>query len=311
MPKRPTENWRNWQRKMNNSNSFLHEPVLVKEVVEALHIKKTGCYIDATLGAAGHAIRVVKAGGKLLGIEADPNMLKIARKNLEETCSGFFFETRLGNFKDIDKIAKESGFTKVNGIFFDLGISRLHYKVWPRGFSFSDKTADLDMRLDAKSQNTTAADLLKVLRKDQLTALFAPITGKGKAQKLAQKIILVRQEKEIKKVADLLEIVGQQKRGRTHPATEIFLSLRIAVNSELENLKEALPKAFSLLEKEGKLLVISFHSLEDALVKSFFREMADQKKAKIVNKKPIIPSAGEVGLNPSARSAKLRVLEKI
>jgi len=282
-----------------------HKSVLLQEAIEGLHIKKKGRrYIDATLGVGGHAAQIISAGGQVLGIEADPEMLALAKKNVRG-------RLELGNFRDISEIAARAGFGEVDGIIFDLGISSLHYKEFARGFSFAQSDAPLDMRLNKESQNVSAADLLKILREDQLINLFESVMGGYKARKLAQKIVLVRQRKEIKKVGDLLAIVGEKRKSRTHPATEVFLALRIAVNSELENLKEALPKAFFLLRGGGRLVIITFHSLEDALVKSFFREMAKTEKAKIITKKPIVPSAAEVTQNPSARSAKLRIIEKI
>ncbi len=282
-----------------------HKSVLLHEVIEALHIKKKGCrYIDATVGTGGHAAEIIRAGGEVLGIEVDPEMLALAKKNVQG-------RLELGNFREIDQIAIRAGFREVDAILFDLGISSLHYKEFARGFSFAQSDAPLDMRLNKKKQNINAADLLKVLREEQLVNLFEPVMGRYKAKSIARKIVLVRQRKEIKKVGDLLAIVGEKRKNRAHPATEVFLALRIAVNSELENLKEALPKAFFLLQRGGRLVIITFHSLEDALVKSFFREMAKMGKAKIITKKPIVSSAAEVAQNPSARSAKLRVIEKI
>lgn len=296
---------KNW-RELPKKKAVKHQPVLLKEALEALRVGKDKTFLDATLGAGGHAREIIKAGGKLLAIDADPEMLAAAEDNLGEGN----FVLKEGNFKDLARIASEAGFKKFDGILFDLGISMIHYKGVTRGFSFAQKQAPLDMRLNPETQSVTAADLLMGLREDQLTDLFLSITGKVKAKSLANKIVKVRERKPIRTVADLLAFVGEKKTRRTHPATEVFLALRIAVNSELENLKEALPKAFSLLKKGGRLVVISFHSEEDALVKNFFKNLAQKGEVKIVTKKPILPSAAETEENPSARSAKLRILEK-
>jgi 16S rRNA (cytosine1402-N4)-methyltransferase len=287
-----------------------HEPVMVHEVIERLHIKKGGKYIDATVGAGGHAAEILKKGGELLGLEADPEMLEIAKKNLKSACPGFFCKLQHGNFRDLDQIAQEEDFSEVDGIVFDLGISTLHYKKLERGFSFAQRQEPLDMRLDPERQSVTAANLLNGLRKEQLTQVFAPVLGDWPARKLAQKIVVARDKKPLEKVGHFLEIIGSQ-RGKLHPATKAFLAVRMAVNSELPNLKEALPKAFAILGSKGRLVIITFNSLEDALVKSFFREMAGGNQAKLVTKKPILPGVREIENNPSARSAKLRVLEKI
>lgn len=280
-----------------------HEPVMVHEIIKALHIKNKGRYIDATLGAGGHAVEIVKKGGQLLGIEADPEMLEIAKKKV-------LGKVILGNFRDIDQIAQGEGFAKVDGIIFDLGVSTLHYKKLKRGFSFLGESEPLDMRLNPKEQSVTAANLLNGLRREQLTQVFAPVLGDWPARQLTRKIVTARARKPLEKVSDFLVVIGEHK-GARHPATKAFLALRMAVNSELPNLKEALPKAFALLESGGRLAIITFHSLEDALVKSFFREMASLGRAKMINKKPVLPRLTEIGDNPSARSAKLRVLEKI
>ncbi len=300
-----------------------HEPVLTREVLKFLgldvHLKKEARFIDATLGTAGHTLAMVKAGGRVLGIDADKKILAIARKRLEDACPALnqeiqsSFKLINGNFKNIDRIAKEENFEKVDGILFDLGVSNLHLKSETRGFSFESGSAKLDMRIDSESQAVTAADLLNGLRKDQLIDLFSQVMIEPIARGLAKQIILAREESSIDKTADFLEIVEKAKinGGKLHPATLPFLALRIAVNSELENLKEALPKAFDLLDQKGRLVIISFHSGEDALVKKFFKEKQKEGLAKILTKKPITPSGEEATENPRARSAKLRCLEKI
>ena len=292
--------------------SNLHESVLVREVIEALHINKARKYIDATLGNGGHSLEIVKEGGHVLGIDADPRMVEISRERLIK--EGFPQENWKivnGNFTEIEGIAKENGWNDVNGILFDLGVTNLHLKDLERGFSFENPEATLDMRVNQESQGVKACDLLNVLREDQLRDLFEVTMEKGSAKWITGRVIQARSEKQISTVGDMLEIVSGLRTGKTglNEATLPFLALRIAVNSELDNLKEVLPKAYKLLGKGGRLVVISFHSGEDEIVKDFFKEM-EKEGSKIITFKPVGASEEELGKNRRARSAKMRVLEK-
>lgn len=291
---------------------------MVREVIKFLgldktHFKKQTRFIDATLGNGGHTLEIVKKGGEVLGIEADPEMLKIARNRLNEACPGFeekqSFKLIQGNFKDIDKIAKDNDFLNVSGVIFDLGVTNLHLTGETRGFSFRDLESKLDMRLDPNSQGVSAYELINLLREDQLTQLFVRVMRFSDAKKLATRIVETRAQQKIETVKDFLECLrGISKKEDLHYATLPFLALRIAVNSEIENLKEALPKAHELLESGGKLIVISFHSLEDDLVKAFFN--SKRNEAEILTENYLKPSLLEVEKNPRARSARLRVLLK-
>jgi len=264
-----------------------HEPVLIDEVIDLLHIKNQALYIDATLGAGGYTKAICEKGGKVLAIDTDKKMIEIAKKNLEGLDG---FEIVHGNFRNIAQIAKDNGNSEVSGIVFDLGVSSVHFLGDDRGFSFQDKESDLDMRLDPLSQGVKANDLLNSLREDQLSSILG--------RNLAKKVVEKRLSKPFEKVGDLVELIGEKRTGRIHPATEAFMALRIAVNNELENLKEALPQAYSLLKTGGKLIVVTFHSGEDRIVKEF-------KKSEVV-----VPSREEIVRNPKARSAKLRCIEK-
>jgi 16S rRNA (cytosine1402-N4)-methyltransferase len=294
---------------MNNNN--YHESVLVSEAVEALHIEKKFNYIDATVGNGGHALEILKAGGNVLGIDLDPGMLAIAGKRLSTEVANGTCKLVNGNFTDIDKIAEKYNWKPVCGILFDLGVTNLHLKDMERGFSFENPEADLDMRIDPNNQGVKAADLLNVLREDQLKSLFEVTLEPGAAKWISGRVIHARAVKPIATVGDALEICEGLKTGKSglNEATLPFLALRIAVNSELSNLEEVLPKAFNLLEKGGRLAVISFHSGEDALVKDFFKKMRDGG-AEIITFKPILAGEEEVNVNRRARSAKLRVLQK-
>ncbi|TEU01825.1 16S rRNA (cytosine(1402)-N(4))-methyltransferase RsmH [Candidatus Woesebacteria bacterium] len=292
----------------------IHEPVMVHEVLEFFNLaplKEQAHVIDATVGSGGHAIEMIGAGAEVLGIDADAEMLEVAKKRLEKACPTMYRLVH-GNFRNIARIARDNEFTKVDGILFDLGVASQHFASTSRGFSFSEKSAPLDMRLDVKTQAVTAANLLNLLPENQLQKLFGATMTNQKASKLTRTISLARNLKPIKKVGDFLEIADRlpKTKSRLHPATLPFLALRMAVNSELENLEEALPKAFKLLKIKGRLVIISFHSGEDAIVKHFFRKLEKQGKAQVLTKKPVLPSEEEVKKNIRARSAKLRVLER-
>jgi len=302
----------------------IHEPVLLGEVVDALRVKdlahlKKAHFIDATLGLGGHSLEICKAGGNVLGIEADEESLEIARKRLMKVCPPTFsshergsFTLVHGNFRDLKEIALKERFDRVDGILFDLGISSYQLATKVKGFSFQDLDAYLDMRFDRISQEVTAQDLLKVLNVGQLIELFRVTMPKGVARALSKRIVEARKIREIKTVGDFLEIIKPKFRSKPklNPSTLPFLALRIAVNSELDNLRQALPQALELLKAGGRLVVISFHSGEDGLVKNFFKESQDSERGLIITKKPIFPEKKEIATNPRARSAKMRILQK-
>lgn len=283
---------------------------MVREVVRELHIKKGSLHIDATLGTGGHALEILNLGGQVLGIEMDPKMIEIVENRLKGKKN---FKLVHGNFTKIDEIAKANGFDKVSGILFDLGVSNIHLKSLERGFSFDNGVAELDMRLDPDTQNVKGSDLLNLLREDQLEDLFAVTLDPGAAKWITGRVLHSRALKLIKTVSDLLEICRGLNTGKAglNEATLPFLALRIAVNSELDNLKEALPKSFDLLEDGGRLVVISFHSKEDEIVKKFFKEKNLSKEAQMITFKPVMAGESEISVNRRARSAKMRILQKI
>lgn len=291
-----------------------HESVLVDEAVSSLHIQKDAKYIDATLGNGGHTLAIIRAGGKVLGIDLDPNMLRMAGERLkDEGIDEESYKLAGGNFTQIDSLAASNDWTEVAGILFDLGVSNIHLKDLERGFSFENPEADLDMRIDPDSQGVKASDLLNVLREDQLRDLFEITLDPGASKWITGRVMFSRNIKPIKTVGDVLEICEGLKSGKhgMSEATLPFLALRIAVNSELTNLEESLPKAFDLLSPEGRLVVISFHSKEDEIVKDFFKEKSLEGKAKLITAKPIMAGVSEVSVNKRSRSAKMRVLQKL
>ena len=303
----------------NKNRNILHKPVMVNEVMSALHLNirnlhanSQKSFVDATVGTGGYTSEIVKLGGKVLGIDIDSEILAVARRRLEKEYGSGSFSLIQDNFRNIDKIAKAHGFDKVDGIIFDLGVSSIHLTDETRGFSFAKRDTPLDMRLDRNSQGITAADLLKVLREDQLRILFGRVLKIPEARKITREVLNVRQGKEIKTVGDFIDIcrVIRAKPG-LNIATLPFLALRIAVNSELENLTESLPKAFEILKLGGRLVVITFHSEERKIMNYFFEKIEKETKARIITQKPVLPIPEEVIVNPGSRSANLWVLEKV
>jgi 16S rRNA (cytosine1402-N4)-methyltransferase len=281
-----------------------HIPVLLKEVVEFLEPKKGKKIIDATLGLGGHTKAFLEKGAVVLALEWDEQVLSLTKKHL--SCPDASWKIVLGNFADIEKIAKENGFVSAEAVFFDLGISTWHYKKSQRGFSFFDQS--LDMRISSKTI-LTAERIVNSASKEELTEIFSSLVQQNQAGKIADQIIEKRPIRSAKKLEKTVKEVISQS-GKVNPATKVFLALRIAVNSEFDNLVSGLIGAVNLLETGGRLAVISFHSGEDRIVKLYFKKLANLGKIKILTKKAIRPSKKEVNINPSARSALLRVVEK-
>lgn len=297
-----------------------HIPVLLKEVLGFLSPQKGHKYIDATIGGGGHSFEILNFGGKVLGIDQDQEAIEY----IEEKVKNYPFsklKTKVkigeelilakGNFRDIEQIARLHGFEKVSGVLFDLGVSSHQLESEERGFSFQ-KEGPLDMRMD-KSLEVKAMDLLQVLTKGELYELFTKLGEERFARAISDNIIRTRGLKKIETTSELADIVRRVYRGKESkidPATRVFQALRIAVNDELNAISQALPKALELLENEGKILVISFHSLEDRIVKQVFNDFEDKGLGRMLTKKPIIAGENEISQNPRSRSAKLRVFEK-
>ncbi len=302
-----------------------HVPVLLQETMRALAVQPGGRYIDCTLGGGGHALAVLEhssPGGQLLGIDADPRGIEIARAKLEAYSSSILLVNE--NFTNLQAICIKYDFFPVHGILFDLGLSSIQLNGSGRGFSFQHD-APLDMRI-SPSQQTTAADIINTSSEAELAHLIRTYGEEGYSRQIARRIVKERPIRSTLHLAQIVERAISRKRGRIHPATKTFQALRIAVNQELENLESALKQAVSLLGFEGRLVVISYHSLEDRIVKQFMqRESRDcicpsgipvcvcghKARLRLINKRVIVPSASEIKLNPRSRSAKLRVAECI
>ncbi|OGM05929.1 16S rRNA (cytosine(1402)-N(4))-methyltransferase [Candidatus Woesebacteria bacterium GWB1_43_5] len=266
--------------------------------------------IDATVGAGGYSREICGTGAKVLGIEIDPAMAEIAKLSLKESCPSF--KLIVGNFANIESIAKIEGFEAVWGIVFDLGVASPQLISLTRGFSFKNPDALLDMRLDPENQGVSASDLLNALDKSSLMKLFSQTCQFHESKRLAVRIIEERILKPFETVGDFIEATKGifKKRGIVNPATRPFLALRIAVNSELENLQVALTDSAKLLKPGGRIVVVSFHSGEDQIVKKTFLQFVKLGLGRVLTKKPIVASRAEIEINPRARSAKLRAFEK-
>ncbi len=298
-----------------------HEPVLMKETLESLDLKPNDNVIDCTLGDAGHSeamLEKITPKGKLLGIDLDTEAVLRAKRFL------YRFADRAvvvrDNFSNLKEIAEKNSFKPVDAILMDLGWSSPQFSERGRGFSFQTDEP-LDMRYST-TEKETAADIVNNGGEQELAGIFKNFGEEKLNKEIAEAIVDFRKIKRIEKTGELAEIILQVYRvklrtdkeipwiGGLHPATKVFQALRMEVNHELENLKKVLPQAVEILSSGGRLAVITFHSLEDRIVKQYFRSIAS-KTIKLVNKKPINASEEEIKLNPRARSAKLRVVEKL
>lgn len=304
-----------------------HIPVLLNEIIESLQIKSGMNVVDCTLGDGGHAQAILeKIGpkGKLLGIDADAESILRAKRFLYNFGDRVIYARE--NFLNLKSIIEKNNFFPVNAILMDLGWSMPQFMERERGFSF-EKDEPLDMRYDIASGQKTAKDILNQYDKEELANIFK-IYGEEKLYvEIASAVVEFRKDKLMERTGELTEVILSVYRkklrtdkevpwiGGIHPATKVFQALRIAVNSELETLRQALPQAVESLAPGGRLAVISFHSLEDRIVKQYFRSINGRQsngvEFKIINKKPIIAGEEELAINFSARSAKLRVIEKI
>ncbi len=292
-----------------------HEPVMLKEVVEGLRLTTggSGKIIDATLGDGGHTLEFLKMGYEVLGLDVSQSSIDNAMVRIKEEGFDGRFRSVKTNFKNIEQVATENNFGQVNGILFDLGYSSSQLEEDDLGLSFT-RDQPLDMRLSSEL-GVTAADLVNALAEKDLAKMFFELSDEKFSGRFAHAIVEARKLKKIqttKQLADLLRSVVSSgyEHGRIHPATRVFQALRIAVNGEFENLEVSLPRAARLLLPEARMVVISFHSLEDRLVKEFGRSVPPELKIKEIGKKPIVPSETEVSLNTRSRSAKIRIFEK-
>ncbi len=309
---------------------FHHDPVLVEEVLTYLECQLGRTYIDCTVGGGGHAARILEKSapdGRLLGIDRDMEAIRIASERLREWGRRAILVH--GNFSDIGKIAQSHGFQSADGVLMDLGVSSFQLDNGQRGFSFRSE-ALLDMRMD-RTSGETASDLVNRLSAPDLERLLGEYGEPRWARRISRSIERHRRKGPIETTTQFTEIIRSAlpagfRSGRIDPATRAFMALRIAVNDELENLRNGLREAIPQLKKGARICVISFHSLEDRIVKDFFRLAQKgcscppdlpycvchgEKSLRVLTPKPLVPSRDEIERNPRARSARLRVAERI
>lgn len=307
------------------SESRPHQPVLYKEIIHALQPRNGLCYVDGTLGAGGHARGILEASspdGRLLGMDVDPQALEVARSELATFGSRVIIVR--ASYSTLREQLHLLGWEKVDGILLDLGLSSMQLDTPERGFSFRSD-APLDMRFDPDSP-VQAADLVNSLPERDLADLLFKYGEERRSRQIARAIIEARPIRTTQELARLVSTVKRGGRREIHPATQTFQALRIAVNQELEALESALPQAIESLKPGGRLAVIAFHSLEDRIVKRFFRTESRDcicpphqpvctcghvATIKEITRRPLRPREEEIQRNPRARSARLRVAEKL
>ena len=308
---------------------FQHKSVLLQECIDALNIRPDGIYLDGTLGGAGHSSQIARRlteGGRLIGVDRDRTALAAAKERLAPYADRVTLVH--SNFAEIDAILDSLGIPAVDGMLFDLGVSSPQLDDASRGFSYM-ADAPLDMRMS--QSGTSAADLVNTLSWQELAEIISRYGEDKSAVRIAKGIVKAREEKPIETTLELAEIIRESvpaavRRAEGHPARRTFQALRIAVNGELDALKKGLAAAFGLLKSGGRLSVITFHSLEDRIVKQQMNKWCEgctcpkdfpvcvcgnKPKGKLIYKKGLAPSEEELRENPRARSARLRVIEKL
>lgn len=294
-----------------------HASVLLKEAIDGLSLEEGDIYLDATVGAGGHLEEVWKRmKGKvvLAGIDADEMSITITKEKLD--LSGAKPKLTVLNFRNIDKAPEILNIKSPTKILFDLGWSTDQFEEGERGFSFQkDEPLLMTFKQHASEEDTTAYDVVNRWSEESLADVIYGYGEERYSRRIAKAIVEARKDGKIETSGELAEIVKKAipvfyRFGRIHPATRTFQAIRIAVNDELRALEEGLQKGFEILEKRGRMAVISFHSLEDRIVKNFFKLQVAEKRGELINKKPVTPSIDEIDKNPKGRSAKLRILQK-
>lgn len=282
-------------------NTF-HKPVMVSEVMEGLDVGTGKKYIDATFGGGGHSIEILKRGGIVLGIDQDPVAIQLAKQNSQ-------WKIIRGNFRDVEKIAKENGFENADGILFDLGVSSHQINTPERGFSFRFPEAPLDLRMN-RGVGSPAWEVLKRKSEDELYEIFASYGEEKLARTIAGLVVRARRIKPVTTTGDLIRVIGEAVGSpieKTGTYARIFQALRIVVNDELNALKEGIAQAKDILVTGGTLVIISYHSLEDRIVKREYARLGFRSGQKHC----IRPSETEIRVNSRSRSAKMRIGEKL
>lgn len=295
-----------------------HISVLLQEIIAGLDIKPTDIYFDGTINGGGHSravANILSDAGMIIGTDLDGEALKKASIRLEGSKAKIVLKQ--SSFRNIDNVLLEIAVPKVNKILLDLGLSSNQFDESGRGFSFQkDEPLLMTFKDTLTESDLTAHKIINEWDEENIAQIIESYGEEKYAKKIAHAIIFERAKREIKTTTELVEVIksalpSKELHKRLHPATKTFQALRITVNDEIGALQEGLRKAFEHLEISGRMAVISFHSLEDRVVKNYFKEMASEEKGKILTKRPIVPTENEVAENPRSRSAKLRIIEKI
>lgn len=287
-----------------------HTTVMLHEAVEVLEVQPNHWYIDCTFGRGGHTAEILSKGGKVIALDWDQKAINVGLQIFDKEVSTEKLKLVRESFSKLSEVAQNLNVDQVSGILFDFGTSTNQLMSGDRGFSFLED-GELDMRMDDRL-GVKAKDLLNAIPEKQLALMFTELGGEEDAWKIAKAIKL--SSKPITTTWELASLVERVKRGRhgkIHPATKVFQALRIAVNSELEEITQVLPQALNLLESKGNLVTISFHEGEDRIVKTMFKGWEAQGIGKQLTDKPVSPTEEEVVSNPRSRSAKLRIFKKI
>ncbi len=287
----------------------VHKTVLLQETIDGLNLKPNAVVLDGTFGGGGHSLEMCRRypGTKIIAYDQDKSVFRKAEEKFDD-CDITYVNA---NFRQIGNV------NEIDGIIFDLGLSSDQLENSGRGFSFmKDEPLIMTMKENPSSEDITAHEVVNTWEEESLADIIYGYGEEKQARPIAKKIVEWRKRQEIKTTFDLVKIIEEAiparfRKGKIHCATKTFQAIRIAVNDELGALAEGLEKGFQALKVGGRMSVISFHSLEDRVVKRFFKKLADEKKALLINKKPIIASKEEIKNNPRARSAKLRILEKL
>lgn len=309
--------------------SFNHVSVLLDECIENLNIKPEGIYVDGTMGGAGHTSEIMKRleGGLVIGIDQDTDAIAAATPRLQAI--GDHFKIAHSNFSNIKEVLVQLEIPKIDGLLLDLGVSSFQLDEAERGFSYM-QDGKLDMRMD-QSKTFSAYDVVNTYSQQALTDIIRKYGEENWASRIATFIVEAREEKPLETTFELVEVIkkaipAKARKEGPHPAKRTFQAIRIEVNAELRIIEETIKDALSCLNKGGRIAIITFHSLEDRIVKETFRELAtgcicppefpvctcnNKPKGKVITRKPILPSDEEIEVNPRSRSAKLRVFEKL
>ena len=295
-----------------------HISVLLNETVDGLAIKAGDIIVDGTLGGGGHTKEIVRRYGsavKVVGLDLDSDAMHRAESNLADTDHDTIF--KIAGFQDMDKVLDDLNIPKVDRIMLDLGISSFELDIGGRGFSFlRDEPLLMTMKKNPTDEDLTAMDIVNNWEEENIADIIYGFGEEKLSRVIARAIVAARKEKKIETTFDLVKIldecIGRRYKGlKIHPATRTFQALRIATNSELTNLEKVIEKGFHRLSSGGRIAIISFHSLEDRIVKRAFVKLKEDGLATIVTKKPIVPTTEEIKENSRSRSAKLRVIEKL